>query len=557
MNERLQVTALFRAFLARFFENEISENSRDMRASFSRIIGMLAAPGLLLPVSNLWVWGWLALQGPDVFRRGIIADKVLYVSVSMSAMMLLAAIVWQALLVDRRDAIVLGSFPVRPRTIIAGKLAALFAYLAIVGGGMHVVASVLYGTILGNSLAGALRAVPAHFIASTLASMFACVTVAAFQAAVLAAGGPRLFARLTAPAQLLLATTGLTLLLASPVLGGAAVDLLRGNERSAWIMLMPPMWFVGVYEVIAGHVHTIMPAMAARALVACAAAAGLLVAAYPLAYRRIASAAMQGSPLGTRQSIASRLLARMIRALPLRSDTRGAVHFILLTTGRVARNKLIGATALGAGLALSMPFILRWIEQDWVPQVPARSHIAVAFVFVMFGLAGLRMAYNIPAEISAAWIFSTAVRPARIGTSAARVVGVLVGSIAPAALCLAIMVWFWGPAIAMSAALTVFAFGCLISEIGLRSVDFVPYTRAYSAERGKIQARWPLYLILMVLFLQILPSIVRVSLVHQRYWIVPALLAGIAIALRLSHPPEPPPLVDADFENKPLALRLY
>jgi hypothetical protein len=557
MSERLQIAALYRAFLGRFFENEMSEGSRDVRTSFARMIGMLAAPGFLIPFGNLYRWSGLAGQGGDALRLGVLPDRIVYLSLGMAAMMLLAAVVWQALLVDRRDAIVLGSFPVRPRTVVAGKLFALFGYLGIVTAGMNVIASLTYGFMLGGGLIGSLRAIPAHFVASMLACMFACLTVAAFQALVLAAAGPRVFARVTASAQLVLASLALIVFLMCPLIGGAGVDIVRGNERSAWVLWMPPMWFAGIYEVILGSAKPIMPALAARALLMFAGVLAVLIAAYPLAYRRITSAAMQGHPLGSRRSVASVALASFVRRLPARHDVRGALHYVFLTTGRVARNKLIIATAVGGAVAISLPFLLRWIGAGWIPSVPARAHVAVPLLFLMLGLAGLRMAYNVPSELAASWIFTTAVRPARIGTSAARLAGLLICGGFSFLLCLPLSVWFWGAAIGLSLAFTTFAFGAVILEFGLRSVDFVPYSRPYNPERGKLQARWPFFLIGFVLAMQALPFNVRFALLVGNYWIIPALLGLLALLLRLAHPPEPPPLVDADLENKPLALRLY
>lgn len=555
MSERLQIAALFRAFLGRFFENEISEGSRDVRTSFVRMIGMLASPGFLLPFANLYRWGGLAAQGGDVLRTESIADKTVYISLAMGGVMLLAAVVWQALLVDRRDAIVLGSFPVRARTIVAGKLLALFGYLGIVAAGMNVVAALAYGTLLGGNMIGVLRSVPAAFIAFTLACMFACLTVAAFQALVLAAGGPRVFARVTASAQLVLAATALLIFLMSPVIGAAAVDIARGHGRSAWVLWLPPMWFVGLYDVIVGSARPIMAPMALRGLVAFGGVISILAAAYPLAYRRIASAALQGTPLGSRRSVASRALGALMRRLPIRNDVRGALHFLLLSTGRVARNKLIVATALGGAVAISLPFVLRWA--GGVSQLPGRSHVAVPFLFLMLGLAGMRMAYNVPSELGAAWIFNTAIRPARIGTSAARAAGLLIATAYAGLMCLPAYLSFWTPAVALSLTLTVLAFGAVIVEATVRSIDFVAYARPYNPERGKLQARWPYFLLGFVLAMQMLPFLVRFSLAAGKYAIMPGVLGLLAIGLRMAHPPEPPDLIDADFIDKPLGLHLY
>lgn len=556
-SERAQGTALFRAFLARFFENEISDSSNDMRSSFARLIGMMAAPGMLLPFSNSFRWGLLlGMLGPAGFRMAIVADKVAYLSLSMGAVLLLSAIVWQALLLDRRDAIVLGSFPVRARVIVGARIAALLAYIGIVAVGMHVIAAVAYGLLLATSFEEVVRGIAGHFLAGVMACMFACLAVAAFQAALLAAGGPRIFARVTAPAQLVLATAGILLLLMFPLIGSAAAGYVRGSDDALWVLWMPPMWFAGVYDAILGFPYRGVDAMAWRAAAATGGALAILIATYPLAYRRIVTAAMTGSPLAARRSLASRALDGTLRRAPVYAGTRGATQFILLTIGRVARQKLVVATALGAALAVALPFMMRWTAATGVGAMPGRSHIAVPIVFLLFGLAGLRMSFNVPSEPAAAWIFHTSVRPARIGVRAARLSALGLAAIVHLAACL-VYGWLWGVAIATSLTATLLALAWMVAEMSLRSLDFLPFTRRYNPERGNIQALWPLYLVAAILFLQFLPWAIRGLLVSGVYWLAPAALTAIALALRLSHPPEPPPLVDPDHENKPLALRLY
>jgi hypothetical protein len=559
MNEPRQGRALFGAFLGRFFENEMSAGSRDMKASFFWIIAALAAPGMLLPVTNLFRWSMLTRAGTEVFRREIVADKTVYLSMSMGAVMLLAAVVWQALLVDRRDAIVLGSFPVRARVIVGSKIAALLAYLGIVAGGMHIVASVMYGVFLATTFSAFYRGILGHFIAASAACMFACLAVAALQATILAIGGPKLFARVTAGAQLLLAAAGLLLFFMSPVIAAGALDYVRGNDRSAWVLWMPPVWFLGLYETILGSPPRGMPAMAGRALIAFAAGLGLLVAIYPLAYRRVVTAAMQGSPLGGRVSLMTRLGRRVVALMPGGGQLRGAAHFMLLTLGRVGRMKLVLATALGVALALSLPFVLSWTRRGQVAAFPSMSQMAVPFVWVICILIGLRTAYSIPSDLPAGWIFTTAVKPHRVGVRAARTLNLMFGGFMPAAICALVYGWFWSAAVALFCAFAVFGVAVLIGELLLGGIAHVPFTRAYNPERAQLQARWPVYLVGAVLFLQFVPWAVRLLLVHG-YGLVPGtslILAAMVVRLHRSRAPEPPVLEEAEFENKPLALRLY
>lgn len=97
-----------------------------------------------------------------------------------------------------------------------------------------------------------------------LTAVFACVSVAALQAVVLAIGGARVFARLTASAQLLLTSSALAILLFGPAFGAAAVDFVKGGGRSDWAMWLPPIWFAGVYELVNGNPE---PAIAFGALI--------------------------------------------------------------------------------------------------------------------------------------------------------------------------------------------------------------------------------------------------------------------------------------------------
>jgi hypothetical protein len=559
MNEPRQARALFDTFLARFFENEMSAGSRDMKASFFWIIAALAAPGMLLPVTNLFRWSMLTRAGTEVFRREIIADKTMYLSMSMGAVMLLAAVVWQALLVDRRDAIVLGAFPVRARVIVASKIAALLAYLGIVAGGMHVVASVMYGVFLATTIPAFYRGILGHFISASAACMFACLAVAALQAAILAIGGPKLFARVTALAQLLLAATGLLLFFLGPFIGAVALDYVRGNDRSAWVLWLPPVWFLGLYETILGSPPRGMPAMARRALLMFAAALGLLAAVYPLAYRRVVSAAMQGSPLGGRVPFMTRLGRTLAARMPGSSQVRGATHFMLLTLGRVGRLKLVLATAFGVAVALSLPFVLSWTRRGEVPAFPSMSQIAVPFVWVICILIGLRAAYSVPSDLPAAWIFTTGVKPHRIGIRAARAVNLVFGACIPTAICGLLYARFWNVTIALYCAFAVFGLAVLMGELLLGGIAHVPFTRAYNPERAQLQARWPLYLAGGVLFLEFMPWAVRLLLISGFGWVpgIILLLAAIGLRARRATIPEPPGLEDAEFENKPLALRLY
>lgn len=560
MDERRQIRALFRAFLARFFENEISDGSRDLRNSFMWIVVVLAVPGLMIPFWNIFRWQMLlAFEGYDTFRLELLWDKAIYLSLATGSIMLLTAVVWQALLVDRRDAIVIGSFPVRRRIVVVSRLAALIAYVGIVGGGMHVIAAFAYSFILATSFRELVMGIVAHFVAGTLASMFACLSVAAFQATLLAIGGPRLFARVTAPAQAALAAAGLLLFLLSPITGSAVIEAVRGHAGSLWVLWLPPTWFLGLYEVILGNAHAQMAPMAARALAALGVSLAVLVVMYPLAYRRVAAAATFGSPLGHRRPVLTRLVARLIRLLPAAADVRGGLHFIALTAARSPRQKLVLASALGAAAALSLPFVLAWAQLAQIPRVPSLSQIAIPIAFVLFLLAGLRVAFSLPAELPASWVFTTSSGPRRTGVRAARAANAIV-TLAISGLAAAVYAWFWDAGVALQLVIAIAGIGLFIGEVLLGGLEYVPFAQAYHPGRARLQSRWPIYLIATNVMLELVPYAILQLLDIGYAWLAGVTFAVMAagVAAWRARQPQAPDLVDEEREaSETLALRLY
>src|SRR5687767_14569446 len=65
-SERGQIAALARAFLARFFDNDLTAGSTDLKHSFLWLIAAAAMPGIAMPSANMEKWSRLAIiRGPE------------------------------------------------------------------------------------------------------------------------------------------------------------------------------------------------------------------------------------------------------------------------------------------------------------------------------------------------------------------------------------------------------------------------------------------------------------------------------------------------------------
>src|ERR1700720_2938190 len=121
---------LLRHFFDRFFDNELVSRQGDMSASLSKIVGVLAAPGLLC----FWLmpkYTVLAFQPPQVAEAASLPDKLFFLTFSMVAMGFITVLEWDALFPDRRDFTILIPLPIRLEAVFAAKIVSLCGFVLL------------------------------------------------------------------------------------------------------------------------------------------------------------------------------------------------------------------------------------------------------------------------------------------------------------------------------------------------------------------------------------------------------------------------------------------
>jgi hypothetical protein len=530
-----QRRALSRAFLERFFENEITGRGTDLRSSFFWLIGLLGAPGVFMAVIMSWAWeGVFIARGFDAVDRAAWPDKALYLGLSIVVTGVIVSIVWNALLLDRRDAAILGVLPIKPRTILRAKLGALAVYVLVMSVGMHIAASVTFGAILGNhgSLAFIIRNIVAHLGAATLASVFVFVTLCALQALALVSLGPRLFSRFSPLLQtLLVAVVILALLILPtvvaalpPTLEQAGIEPLADSRRLSgssgvtarmdldtrvkpWILNTPILWFLGLYEWILGTADPVLARLARTAVLMTGFAAVVLLVAYPLAYRRTLGDTLGGP---ARVSMLARLAALMLRVLARSPQTRASMQFFLATAGRVDRHRLTMALACGAAAALALPsFLESRAAAGGGVAVASTEWMSIPLVVILMVTVGLRMTASLPSELQSSWLFASIdPDPRRARTGIFRVIASCL--VAPVALAAAAFAWGrMDPQTAVAFGLICLAAGLLLTEALLYTFSGMPCSRPWSPEGVSLRKLWPFYLFFFLAFTRGLPWLAR------------------------------------------------
>ncbi len=122
---------LVRHFFQRFFDNEMVSPRGDMRFSLANILGLLAMPGVMIPLFLMIKYALVAYVSAANYEASTWFDKMFFITWAMGAMGIITVLEWDALFPDRRDYAILTPLPLRMRTVFAAKLAALAGFLGI------------------------------------------------------------------------------------------------------------------------------------------------------------------------------------------------------------------------------------------------------------------------------------------------------------------------------------------------------------------------------------------------------------------------------------------
>ena len=381
-------------FFRRFFDNDTLKVEGDTQTTVVRALAIVMVPGMRTAffLQNRYpATPWLAMH-----------DQYFFVLTSFVVMAGVSIFEWEMLFPDRLDFLVLSPLSVKPLQMLAAKAAALIGFLAL-----FLVACNAFGILMLPAVSkfDFFRQIYAHAVAVLMAGTFAAFLILALGGLLLCVLDAARFRMVSSILQML-AVAGLALLVLHYfIFGHAMLALLSPPFRIArWL---PPVWFLGVYQVLLrGSAAPAFAHPAAQcALRATAAAAAVAVLTYPLAWTRMRKLAIEGAPRRRRQP--SHLLARIEHALVRRPGERAVFHFIGQTIARNNRYQVYLAMYGGIGLALAIACALTFrINHDSLePGLSIPGLHAVLPLLLFWLIAGLRVAFAFPQNLSAGWVF--------------------------------------------------------------------------------------------------------------------------------------------------------
>lgn len=570
--EREQFRVLFRAFLGGLFENDLVPDTVDLRQSALWLAAVFMIPPAVFPLVLSVTYGsWMTDE--ELALRSI-PQKLYFIGYSMAAVGFVTVLVWDRLFPDRRDAIVLGSLPIRPRTIVFARLAALVAVVV----GFAIVVN-LPGTVLFSLVAGGylpfeafVRYPIAHFVTTVSAGLLVSLALAALQACIALALPERLLRRASMLAQLLFVIVliewlafapGLLVRLAAIDPGATSEALAAADSPYQFVGLtssragiwLPPVWFLGIYEVIWGFDPEAFRHLAAAGLLALVATLSIAILAYCAAFRRIVRRALEAPPDAARPAgRVWRAATRLASATILRHPVEQAiVAFAARSLARSRRHRLLVAAYVGLGLAFVAGSFLSpvtGVADNALSEslsTPSARLLSIPLVLSFFVLVALRVLFAVPTEIRANRVFRmTEIDDKAVYLNGSRKAMWLLGALPIALVTFPIYAVLWGAAPAFAHTMFWLLMSGCLTELLLYRFHKMPFACSYVPDKANLKYLWPVYALALTAYAWWTARLELWLLAEPVRWsIACAVLVaglGVGIALRRRTPASSTPL---------------
>lgn len=501
---------LVRTFFSRLFESELMPPGLPQVRLLIWSAALIFGPSLYLPVKVAGNYHFLAALHPQLLQPAIWADKTQLLLLAMVPAGLISLVIWDGVFPDRRDAHILSVLPVTNRLIVVARLAALGLVLALISGLVSLPIGLVYATVVGEYQAGFVRVFAAHIVSTGLATAFVFCSVLAVQSVLVTVGRGRWTHRLIVWGQFAAVILLLQMVIFQPVMlaslrGVLGTNIAERDGAGGLLMWAPPLWFLGVYEVISGSSRDIFRSLALRGLIMTGAAATVAVALYVAGYRRLVRRALetQDVPLSAAPGALRRLAARIARPLAARRAVAYAVFgFAVSSFARSQRHRLLYGIYIGIGCAIAVAGLLHAMRRGWSTGLsPSAAFLSIPLVLTFLAAVGARVLFAIPLEPGANWVFRLTERPkVRSHIAGARLALLFIAAAPPLALLLPVYAGLWGVRLAAAHGAFVLALTWLLVELLMWRFGRVPFTSQYVPGKANVRLFWPLYLTLFTTY---------------------------------------------------------
>jgi len=518
---------LRRHFFRRFFDSDLAAAPGQFQVIAIGAFGIFVSLGIIMTQAYYHkYWALLELDSPEPYRLAGIADHLFLITGEMALGGLITAIEWPSLFPGLRDYLVLAGLPFKLRDLFLAKFTALVTFMAIFVLGLSILPSIILPSVMsGRYYTGGLLPVEALFVCMSLGAWFVFFALVALQGVLLNVVPSRMFPGISLFVQgslFIVLVCALPLVLSIPGLHGYM------NQRPAYALWLPPVWFLGLDQAIQGVREPFVRELARRALLSVAGSALGAVAAYLWSYRRQKVRLIE-TPVKARRELA--WLRRWIaawsdRCLPAPPE-QAVFGFTAatLSRSRVHRMVLTGFVALAAALILEsfVSLMFSGSFRGFRVRTFALEEAAVGtpLALSLFVLAGLRYLFRLPVELRANWVF----RVNETGNRDLLLRGVDrflfgLGVFPVAAFTLPLELKIFGTAQGIGVAVLALLASLTVAELLLYGFDRIPFTSSYLPGARPLIQTVCIYGAAVAAYVVILGGLIATSVEEPSYYLL-------------------------------------
>jgi hypothetical protein len=502
---------LLRLFVGRMFHGGAEAGAEELDIGVGVIIILLAMPGLLVSLLMFEKYGSLIrfLRGDGVFDpfTATIPDEYFFIVLSMVVTGAAALWRWDRIFLDRRDYMNLVPLPISIRSLFFANLCAILVLAGVFTLVVNAASLVLFpAAVVGSqgSFSLFLRFATGHTVAVFLASTFSCFAVFALAGLLMALLPAAVFRRLSLFARFLVAIWLLAVLGSSFAVPQLLTEISVVNAHR--VAVLPPVSFLGLSRTVWGRgSETFVASMTVGAVVALGLAFLTALLTYVVSFRRSFIRIPETPDAGPlpRVSFSLSPLARLQKGIIHTPSQRACYKFVARTLLRSEGHLqvVLGFLALGLVAAANTLASAPNPQAIVAGRTPSLEFLSVPLILSYCMVIGIRVAFEIPADLRANWIFRFWLdRDRHEARAIARRVLLMfsLSWLAPACFLLTVPFWGWAIALLHTTILTL----CTVVLVEILLVRFrkIPFTCSYPAFKSHSGIMVLAYLFGFVLF---------------------------------------------------------
>ena len=529
---------LVRLFVGRIFHGSGESGEGELDLSMGLFLSLLALPGgfysILLLEKYATLLQWMRQQHEFDRLAGALPDEYFFIVLSMSVTGVVAVWRWESIFPDRRDYANLVFLPISMRNIFLANLTAIVFLALVLALDVNAASAVLFPVAVSaaeHEFSFFAQFVGVHAFVVVLASIFSFFAVFASVGVLMVTLPYTAFRRISLYLRGIIIAAFLATLATS-----FEVPAMLKQLPGTWVRFLPPVWFLGVCQVLRGRASPALAVLGRTALIASGTVIASAALIYALSYRgcfsRIPETADTG-PAQRRPRVAW-IFPMLDRAILRSPFQRAGYRFVLKTLLRSEHHALVVGGFLGLGIVTASQYL-------FASQIGAAAEsgnslspeiLAIPLILSYCIILGVRFVFDIPAEMRANWVFRLCVDKANHECiPLAR--KVTMTFVLPWVFAIVLPVygrlWGWRVGLLQTAVVTIMS--ALLTEVVLLRFCKIPFTCSYPAFRPSAVVLVLSYVLGFLVFVVLTSNLESWALV-QPVLIVP-FLAATLIAWRV------------------------